>query len=271
MKVKIMTYNILNGFCGDHPPYKMQPEKMDAAVKVITKEDPDILVLTEAYFWPFAKKNKLNNIRKLFKEIYNEYTTLAFGYFRWAPVILSKYPIKLIDTSFSQRNFTYFRAHLEINKKIVVIDAFHPHPETSEQQKVDFLKPILDNKHAIHILVGDLNALSPHDIYDRQKLVRGYESFMKEKGKSKVEDMLTCLTLKSILKEGFVDSFNIKNNQHTEFTMPTNLRSKNKDSAVRIDYILHRDTIKTISSKIIKDELTEKASDHYPLCSVLDI
>ena len=51
------------------------------------------------------------------------------------------------------------------------IDVFHPHPDTTEREKSSFLKGILKEKRRLHILAGDLNALSPEDTYEKQKLI----------------------------------------------------------------------------------------------------
>ncbi len=270
MKIKVMNYNILNGFCNDLPPFQLNPDKMNNAIKVIEGQNPDILILTEAYFWPFAKKANLKNLQPTFKKLYNEYTSLAHGSFRWAPVALSKYPVKEFDTSMSKYQLNYMRTLIDINGKNLTLDVFHPHPDTNEEQKSEFLKTILKDKPSNYILIGDFNALSPQDNYNKQKLITGYETFMKNKGKSKVEDMLRGLSIGTILNHKLVDTYKIKN-KIDDFTMPTDLRSKNKDSAIRLDYIFCSKDIKIADSEIIKNKLTEKVSDHYPITSVLEI
>lgn len=269
-EIKVMNYNILNGFCNDFPPYKLNPEKMNNAVKIIKEQNPDILVLTEAYFWPFAKKINFKNIPTIFKEMYNDYTSLAKGSFRWAPIVLSKYPVKDFNSSLSKYQLNHMRALIQINDELVTIDAFHPHPDTTEKQKAEFLKSILKNKNSKYILAGDFNALSPEDNYDKQKLINGYKNFMGSKAQSKIENMLKGLSIGTILNNSLVDSYKTEN-QNNSFTMPTNMRSKNKDSAVRIDYIFCSKDIKPLNSEIIKNKLTEKASDHYPITSTLEI
>lgn len=271
MKLKVVLYNILNGFCNDNPPFKIDSKRVKSALEIIAEQNPDILILTEAYFWPFAKKVDLENLQEVFGGLYNEYTSLAKGYFRWAPIILSKYPVNNFDTSMSKYQLNFMRANVQIGKKQLVLDVFHPHPDTTEEQKSEFLKPLLINRGENHLLVGDFNALSSQDDYDVQRLIRGYESFMKGKGKPKVEDMLNCQTLKTILERGFIDTYKINHPDETEFTMPTDLRSKNKDSAIRIDYIFCSDNFGVIESGIVKNKLTERASDHYPIYTILEI
>lgn len=271
MKVKIVLYNILNGFCNDNPPFKLNTNRLKNFLRIIKKQNPDVLILTEAYFWPFAKKVNFTNLSGIFEDLYNQYISLAYKYFRWAPIIFSKYSIINFDTSMSKNRFNYLRTNIKVANKKLMIDVFHPHPDTTEKQKTNFLKSILKNSGNRYIIAGDFNALSPDDNYDNKNLIKGYKSFMKRKGKPKVNDMLKCLTLKTLLKENLIDTFKTKNPFKTDFTMPTNLRSKNKDSAIRIDYILCSKNFKVIDSGIIKDKLTEKISDHYPIYGVIEI
>jgi endonuclease/exonuclease/phosphatase family metal-dependent hydrolase len=49
------------------------------------------------------------------------------------------------------------------------------------------------------------------------------------------------------------------------------LRSKNKDSSVRLDYVFCSNNFEVVDSGIIKNKSTERASDHYPIYAVLDI
>ncbi len=271
MKLKVVLYNIMNGFCNDNPPFKIDSERMNSALEIIKEQDPDILILTEAYFWPFAKMADLANLPEIFDGLYNEYASLAHGYFRWAPVILSKHPITGFDTSMSKYQLNYMRANIQFGKAPLVIDVFHPHPDTTEKQKAEFIKPLLKERNQSYILVGDFNAISSQDNYDTQRLIKGYEGFMKKKGKAKVEDMLRCFTLKTILEKSLTDTYKAKFPNKTDFTMPTNLRSKNKDSAIRIDYIFCSNNFKIVNSGIVKNKATEITSDHYPIYAVLGI
>ncbi len=270
-EIKIMNYNILNGFCNDFPPFKMDSKRMNDAIEVIKEQNPDILILTEAFFWPFAKKINMNNLDSTFKELYNDNTSLAYNSFRWAPVVLSKYPVTGFNTSMSKFQMNYMRALIQINDKPFTIDLFHPHPDTTEKQKTEFLNSRLKNKNSRYLLAGDFNALSPEDNHNKQKLIKGYESFMGSKAQSKVEDMLRKLSIGTVLNHNLIDTYKAKTKNISDFTIPTNMRSKNKDSAIRIDYIFCSKDMGVIDSGIIKNKLTEKASDHYPITSVLEI
>jgi exonuclease III len=202
--------------------------------------------------------------------MYNEYTSFAKESFRWAPVILSKFPVLDFDHSMSKYQLNYMKSHIKIGNKIICIDIFHPHPEMTEDQKANFINRVLEHNPTKLILAGDFNSLSPLDNYDKEKLLKGFETFMNHKAKDKVEDILKCQTVSKVLEKGLVDSFKEKNNDF-KFTMPSDLRSKDKNSAIRIDYIFNSSDIKVIESGIIKSPLAEKSSDHYPTYAIFDI
>lgn len=270
MKIKVVLYNILNGFCNDNPPFQIDQKRMNNALKIIAKQKPDILILTEAYFWPFTKKADLKKLKETFKGLYNEYTYLAKSYFRWAPIILSKYPVINFDITLSEHQLNFMSANIQVGKKQLTLDVFHPHPDKTEQQKSEFLKSRI-NKNQNYLLAGDFNAISFQDGYNIPKLIKGYESFMKTNGKDKAENMLKFLTTKTVASKGLIDTYKIKNPDKFSYTIPTDLRSKNKDSAIRIDYIFCSKDFKILESDIIKESLTEKASDHYPVYALLEI
>lgn len=269
MKFKIMTYNILNGLCNDNPPFKIQKNRLKIISKIIDKENPDILVLCEAYLWSFAKRDSLKDMNKNFSSLYKSYALADYN-FRWAPIVLSKFPVEKFETAFSKYSLNHLRTRIRVNGKFIVLDVFHPNPRTSEKEKEDFFKPILKKISGNYILTGDFNSLSPEDSYNKEKFVKGYVGFMKKDGKKKAEDMLTCRAVKGILAKNLIDTYK-KINDKLDFTMPTDLRSKNKDSASRLDYIFCSKNFKIVESGIIKNKLTEKASDHYPVYAVLEM
>ena len=55
VKLRVMNYNILHGFHSPdnppfNPPFELNEERLRAAQEAVKREDPDILVLTEACF-----------------------------------------------------------------------------------------------------------------------------------------------------------------------------------------------------------------------------
>ncbi|MEK6818913.1 MAG: endonuclease/exonuclease/phosphatase family protein [Nanoarchaeota archaeon] len=267
MKFKVMNYNILNGICNEEKPFILDEKRLAKIVKILQKEDPDILVLTEAYFWPFAKKDNLENYSNLFNNFCKLYAP-AQNQFRWAPVVFSRFPIEFTD--FSEYHKTFLRTSIQIGKNKLFLDVVHPYPELVEKEKTELITKVLESHKEPYILTGDFNSLSPDDNYNPEKLLEGYRKFMKDKAGFKIKDMLQCQMIKIVLTNGLIDTYKSKHEKF-DYTVPTNLRSSNKESAARMDYIFCSRNFKVVESGIIKNKFTEDASDHYPVYAVLEI
>jgi endonuclease/exonuclease/phosphatase family metal-dependent hydrolase len=267
MKIKLVCYNILNGLSKDDKPYAFQKSREEAIVKILQKEKPDVLVLCEAWFWPFAKQDKLNNYKKLFGDLYNIYAP-AQNSFRWAPIILSKFPISFEDKTAPYK--TFMSSVINLGKKKIHLDVCHPSHDSSEKQKTEYLSKLIKNNEKYTIIAGDFNSLSPQDKYDWQILKKGFAKFMKDKAESKIDDLSKYETINLILNKGFLDTYKVKNEKF-DYTIPTDLCSKDKSTGIRIDYIFCSKDFKILKSGIIKNKLTEKVSDHYPVYAILEI
>jgi len=62
--------------------------------------------------------------------------------------------------------------------------------------------------------------------------------------------MLKCKAVKFILDKDLLDTYKFKN-KIFDFTVPTDLRSKNKNSGIRIDYIFCSKDFKILDSGIV--------------------
>ena len=267
MKLRLLQYNILNGFCQDFPPYSTVKKRMKAASKILNKQKADIISLNEAFFWPFALNEKIKNYEKFFSELY-KIKAPTNRMFRWAPVIISKFPITWKDHTIRELKFIEAEVTLSETKKISLF-VMHPSHEDYEDKKEFLIHKILSEKTP-EILMGDMNSFSPEDNYDKDKLIAGFKTFMHNQAEYKINDSLKAKTIKSILDKGLTDTFVVKNKTF-DYTMPTDMRSKNKDSAIRIDYIFCNKNFKVLDAGIIKNKETEIASDHYPVYATLDI
>lgn len=264
-ELKVLLYNILNGGCGDNQPYVPDWKRLENISKVLDREKADLVVLCEAGFWPGAVQKKFNKWSSFFSSLYSS-PIPADQQFRWGPVVVSKYPIVSQSTARHAFHFTTLDVVLDVNGKHKSLTVYHPYPDVSEGEKAAHLSKLLVQQ-APDILVGDLNALSPEDSYNEKSLTTAFSKFMHDKANAKIKDSLTCKTLKVALDAGFQDSFTAAQKPWT-YTMPTDLRSTDKTSGIRIDYILSRG-MKVRDAGVIKNKLTEYSSDHYPIYAIL--
>ena len=157
----------------------------------------------------------------------------------------------------------------EIENKVIHIDAVHPSPLNTITEKINLFKKVIRNKKHSYVLAGDFNSISPQDKYSKNKLMEGFmKRFNDEKKAQKVVNkLLRKETIKLLLEKGLIDTYKNKNKKW-DYTYHTKLSGNNY---IRIDYIFCSNDIKIIDSGIIKNILTEKASDHYPIYAILEI
>ncbi len=181
--------------------------------------------------------------------------------------IFSKFHFEINDYAYGLNPL--LRSQFKIKGKTFVIDLVHPHPSLGEEARGKFINHVLSNTKSPYILTGDFNAISPEDKYDRKELIQGFSRFEKEPAHV-VDDFLKRKSIEAILNNELRDSFK-EVGKKWHCTVPTNLFSKEKDSGLRIDFIFCSKEFKINDAGIIVNNLTNKASDHYPVYAVLEI
>ena len=120
------------------------------------------------------------------------------------------------------------------------------------------------NKKSKSIIIGDFNSLSYSDVDDYKSLLN---SFQLRKIKKFGINVINFDVIKYLENNNFVDSLKILNKPY-EFSVPTPFNQDLSHSEkIRIDYaFLSSNLIDDISNfEIIKNDLTDSASDHYPI------
>lgn len=268
MKIKVITYNIKNGFFDrdENDKLILNKKRQEVAQKIIKKENPEILIITEADF--AERKYNPQNYKRIFKYLHGVFVDKSLKERGFGIGILSKYPI-IESCKYALKKSRWIRTSIKIKDKIIHIDAIHPNPLNTITEKISLFKKALKNKKHPYILAGDFNSISPEDKYDKNKLLKGFiRRFNNEReAKEVVNKILKKETIRLILKEGLIDTYK-KKNKKWDYTYHTKLSG---NSYMRIDYIFCSDDIKIVDSGIIKNILTEKASDHYPIFAILEI
>lgn len=277
MKLKVMNYNILHGFHSPelypyNPPFELNVKRLEAGKKIVTVENPDILVLTEACFGVGDEQDHGLKV-DYGKELgYEHYFHARRGEKYWGSAILSKFPITQFDNN-GRGLRHHVRATLDVNGKPITVDIVHPNPSLSEEEKRKYFREILEKKRVEgpHIMAGDFNAISPQDNYDRSKMISGFRSFAGDDAESAVDGMLQGKALGYVLSTDLVDTYKTIHPGGFDYTIPTDVISKNKDSGMRMDFIFTSPDFRTVDAYVINNELTNKASDHHPTVAVLEL
>lgn len=284
MKLKVLSYNIKDGFYDSlfqNPIPKYQSEREELAKKVVSNYNPDILVLSEACSYRKNKKtDKVQDYQKIFGKEKFPFVGYAdmFQDGVFGVAILSKYPMKTEDLS--SHGKALVRSYIELpNNKNIVLDGLHLMPSEkckegcNSKDKATWLKSKIENIKKPYIIAGDFNALSPQDNYSQNKMLRGFNSLpwiKPEVAEWIVNDLLKSEEVKQVLSKDMVDTYKKLGNKQ-DYTLPTKLNGSTTDSASRVNYILSSQDIKVKNAGIIKNELTEMASDHYPIYAELEI
>ena len=279
MKLKILNYNIHYGFHTHSEKPKFEPEKQEAAQRVVDEYDPDVLVLNEANFLLGNKWGIKMDYREIFGMDKFPYIARTDHpkYKEWSTAVLSKYPFTHKDKT--NRNGRGMKTQIDLgNGKTVNLDTVHPNPMGRQkyfltaEENAEFLSGIISGQNSPHILVGDFNGISPQDEYDMDKLLAGYRTFCKTEDDAKwlLEQQMSFAPLKTVLDNGLVDTYKRVHPEGFDYTIPTKIGGS-IDSASRIDYIIVSPDIGIVNAGIIKNEYSDIASDHYPVYAELSI
>jgi endonuclease/exonuclease/phosphatase family metal-dependent hydrolase len=271
--IKILWYNIKRGFHKkeEDGSSTFEPRRLEVAKKVVSELNPDILVLGEADFNPkclgYGKVEKVMDYQKIFDYpfVFNNAVTERKG-----ETILSKYSFEA--ESFAIELFSHIKAKINLENKQFSINIVHPYPRIPENEKAERIVPVLRKMKAPCILLGDFNALSPEDKYSIEELTEGFKPARGERAIENAKDAAQCLMIKEVIMKGLVDAFRVKNKDRGD-TIPTKGYTpfKNNFGDMRLDYIFCSKDIKIIDCKVIKNNETDIASDHYPVFAELEI
>jgi endonuclease/exonuclease/phosphatase family metal-dependent hydrolase len=271
--IKVMSYNINNGFYDRNLCH--HPKRERAAVRTVRSYDPDILVVPEACFPPHPGQH---GIKRDYQKIFGTDSYPFIGYSRrrknnnWALAILSKYPMTTDDRA--NDHDSRVRAQIDLEGKLLIVDGIHPSPNRdrdgfTSNDKANWMRKVIDDSDELYIIAGDFNALSPDDIYHRDRLLRGFRRFqVPSDAEFTINDMLKAEEIRILKDRGLVDTYRTKQ-QHLDYTIPTKITNDSLDSAIRIDYIFCSPDIEVLDAGIIKTQDTNLASDHYPIFAEL--
>lgn len=268
MKIKIIEYNILNGFFDRNKKniLILNKERMKAAQEIIKNENPDILILTEADH----TKNKTSpqNYKEIFNYPHGAFQSKELPHRDFGIGILSKFPIIKTEKFLTEKS-RWIKTSLNIGNTIIHVNAIHPNPHNTPKEREDLFNKLIKNKETPFIVAGDFNAISPKDNYDKNGLLKKFNIKLKNKQKTEeiVKEILKAKTIKFLLEQNLIDTYKEKNEKQ-DYSYHTELSGNN---LMRIDYIFCSKEFKVINSGIIKNELAEKASDHYPIFAELEL
>ena len=266
-QLKIISYNVYNGMKLD------ESEGKQKYIDWAKAQDADIIAWQEMNFFTREKLEKFaasygHKYAVLLKESPED---AAF----FPVAITSKYPIvnvnKVVD------NLWHGALYADIGNYHFVVTHMNPFWTA---KRIDEINLIIDSiKYSRDpkgkwIIAGDLNSFSPADKsdYDKSTLLEDIKEKQKKRPilENLVDGKLSYTVQQNLLDAGFIDALKIK---HKEFvaTAPTKVFYDQASVPLRYDYIYVSPPLKNnvIDVQIIKDDFTDKYSDHYPVQMII--
>lgn len=266
-QLKIISYNVYNGMKLD------ESEGKQKYIDWAKAQDADIIAWQEMNFFTREKLEKFaasygHKYAVLLKESPED---AAF----FPVAITSKYPIinvnKVVD------NLWHGALYADIGNYHFVITHMNPFWTA---KRIDEINLIIDSiKYSRDpkgkwIIAGDLNSFSPADKsdYDKSTLLEDIKEKQKKRPilENLVDGKLSYTVQQNLLDAGFIDALKIK---HKEFvaTAPTKVFYDQASVPLRYDYIYVSPPLKNnvIDVEVIKDDFTDKYSDHYPVQMII--
>lgn len=246
-----MTYNILNGGVAG----------LERIIEVVKKESPDYLTINEAN--TFARENT-KGLKEFAHQCGFEYCQLALSgekeYHvaacskkKWQSVkhvtplmrgcVVAEFKTTIGDLSIASFHLTPYTEDLRLPEIDVI---------TSSQRGSE-------NK----VLIGDANSLSPYDDYN-PAIVKTFNEIQIKKFTK--DGQLRFDAIKKIMSYGYLDcALELKSNR--DYTAPTSINEGSVHSNMRLDYFFISKSVRPYlhTYYVVKNSLTQIASDHYPV------
>lgn len=254
---KLMTYNILNGG-GD---------RFDLVMDAIAAKSPDFLVINEANGF---EKNDNARLKELAHRVGLPHFAISLsGEGEYHTAVLSCFPF-LESVPIHPLTRAGILSVVETEAGKICIVGVHLTAILKERRNVEIeLLQSVSGMYKNRIIAGDLNSLSPEDGYD--------ERMMKEFNEAQIQkfterDEFYFSSIQKLLDYGLTD-LAVAAGQNRVHTVPTEMSTDEAFQAkVRLDYVLAEGPI--VESfreyRVIQDNKTNKASDHYPVVAVFE-
>lgn len=249
--MKLMTYNILSG----------GKDRLPLIIKAINEVKPDYLTINEANTFASNDNQVLKEVAKTINLPY--YEIALSGEYNYHVTSFSKYPFKkVIKLQPLMRACVVGLIETELGEISIASLHLTPYSEDLRHPEIDLILGY-QKQYENRILMGDMNSLSPDDAYDQNMVKHFNEMQMKKFTK---EGKLRFDAISKILSSGYTDTA-VKLGKNKDYTAPTTINEYEAHSDMRLDYIFMSESLVLYltSYSVIKNETTNKASDHYPV------
>lgn len=263
----MVSYNLREGLRplgADTDRRSVSRGRADAARRLMADLDADVVVLNEALFCePF------DGVAIDYGALFGYPHAVTALYDReWGNAILARHPI-VARSEMRIHNRGGVRATLDVAGDRVTVACYHPHPGRRPARKAIDFRRLLAPMRGPRVVCGDFNAVSPDDTVDVAALVDGFRRFSAEPEAAVARFVESGRAVFAMLaSHGLRDAMPA---EQRRYTMPTNLLTTHKTSAMRLDHIFVSDEIEVVDARVVQTELTEFISDHHPVVADLAV
>ena len=238
--------------------------RLDLILEIIKTENPDFLIINEANGF---EKNDNQKLNKFSEEIGLPHFKLALsGEYYYHTAVFSKYPFEEIKEIKPLRNAGIFAViETQFGEMSIIGAHLAPYAEEARLSEIDSIIG-QQKQYPNKVLMGDMNSLSAEDGYDTA-MIKGFNETQLNKFTTNGEFRFDVIN--KIISSGYSDSAAIFGKQMIS-TVPTEIKQdKAHLTNMRVDYIFISDSLKDKikSYLVIKNNLTLKPSDHFPLAA----
>lgn len=270
--LKIICYNVREGLLKNYQSVKerntepsIDKRRYLLLLKFLNREKADLVGLLELSYWKKIFFDKLLHDSGYQDGFFISSAVHHRSGFLSRKRLTDKKDISILYTErFHKEIFppcgTLWRTFSAVELNKIKFYLFHLHPDVYQKREIAFqaIRKIVSNTHTI--LMGDFNTLR------RQEYQKVVFHLLSEKQRRKFGSRNQDTIIDKLVQFGFVDAFL---SQKYNATVPTksNDDKMHKNIALRLDYFLVSKDLnkKIIKQCIIKDDLTNKLSDHYPI------
>lgn len=282
MQLTIMTYNIERGFHSQN--HVLEQERMHAAQRAVREVHPDFLALTEACYGGKNSQGILINYQDIFGFPYGCFG----GYPFFGPgrgdeggnCLLSQIPLQAEAIFLAHKGAV--RAEIPLQERVLTLDVIHPSSSVDDEEKIKTLQPLISTRKNPYLLTGDFNTVHPEDQYDWNQLVIDLKSYNPGMGAAErtVSNWQRAEFVSWLLRLGLRDAFPTHRRESTvptQRTVQTSMQEVQKNtssgtpSGVRLDFFFVSPEVEAIDCFVLKNQYTERASDHYPIVGIFSV
>lgn len=258
----LISFNILEGFrpleAVEAERRHLDRERAEIARNLVHNHNPDILILNEALFCREYGDRSID-----YGDLFDfPFQTSALYDNEWGNAILSKFEIEHAE-EMKIYNRGGLISRIATKEGPVTIASYHPHPKRFPAHKAEDFSRLVQGLEGPVILGGDFNCIHPEDPLDHDLLVSGFQRFSDHPMELLAQFVDSGRHVFSTLADrGFEDAIPPEKRR---YTIPTDLISTDKSSAIRIDHILANELVEILDGEIIQDQDSNLASDHHPV------